>query len=81
MYLFLSSLFLYVGALAIYRLFFHPLSKYPGPLLASLTDWYEMYYNIIKGGALVTKINRLHKVHGPVIRIGPNTVSQTHSLR
>ncbi|KAJ3850649.1 cytochrome P450 [Lentinula lateritia] len=74
MYLFLSSLFLYVGALAIYRLFFHPLSKYPGPLLASLTDWYEMYYNIIKGGALVTKINRLHKIHGPVIRIGPNTL-------
>ncbi|KAJ4475675.1 cytochrome P450 [Lentinula aciculospora] len=44
-----------------------------------MTDWYEVYYNIIKGGALVTEIDRLHKLHGPVIRIGPNTVSRTTS--
>ncbi|KAJ3787341.1 cytochrome P450 [Lentinula aff. detonsa] len=70
----LTLFFLYVGSLALYRLFFHPLCKYPGPILAALTDWYELYYNIIKGGGLVTEIDRLHKLHGPVIRIGPNTL-------
>ncbi|KAJ3734035.1 cytochrome P450 [Lentinula guzmanii] len=75
MYLLLfCSYFFYAGALAFYRLFFHPLHKYPGPILAALTDWYELYYNIVKGGALVTKIDNLHKLHGPVIRIGPNTL-------
>ncbi|KAF9024874.1 cytochrome P450 [Rhodocollybia butyracea] len=53
--------------LALYRLFFHPLHNYPGPVLAALTDWYE-------AGGLVAEIERLHKLHGPVIRIGPNTL-------
>ncbi|KAF9071654.1 cytochrome P450 [Rhodocollybia butyracea] len=72
-------LFLYVtlfslSALALYRLFFHPLCRYPGPILAALTGWYEAYYDIVKRGGLVVEIERLHKLHGPVIRIGPNTL-------
>ncbi|KAF9077831.1 cytochrome P450 [Rhodocollybia butyracea] len=60
--------------LALYRLFFHPLCKYPGPILAALTSWYEAYPNIVKGGGLVAELERLHKLHGPVIRVGPNTL-------
>ncbi|KAF9063712.1 cytochrome P450 [Rhodocollybia butyracea] len=71
--LFCSALF-YVGTVALYRLFFHPLRKYPGPVLAAFTEGYEMYYNIVKGGGLVIQIEKLHKIHGPVIRIGPNTL-------
>ncbi|KAF9077858.1 cytochrome P450 [Rhodocollybia butyracea] len=70
LYLLFSSLFV----LALYRTFFHPLHKYPGPILAALTNWYEVYYNIVKGGGLIAEIERLHKLHGPVIRIGPNTL-------
>ncbi|KAJ3752765.1 cytochrome P450 [Lentinula raphanica] len=70
-----TLLLIYIGTLTLYRLYFHPLRKYPGPLLAALTDWYELYYNIVKGGALVTEIEKLHKFYGrPVIRIGPNTL-------
>ncbi|KAF9024877.1 hypothetical protein BDP27DRAFT_1197837, partial [Rhodocollybia butyracea] len=64
----------YLLVLALYRLFFHPLSRYPGPTLAALTNWYEAYYNIVKGGGLVAKYEELHKLHGPVIRVGPNSV-------
>lgn len=31
---------LYVG---IYNRYFHPLAKFPGPLLGSMTDWYLVY--------------------------------------
>ncbi|KAF9065816.1 cytochrome P450 [Rhodocollybia butyracea] len=70
LYFAFSSLFV----LALYRLFFHPLCKYPGPILAALTDWYEAYYNIVEGGGLIAKYEQLHKLHGPVIRVGPNTL-------
>ncbi|KAF9077868.1 cytochrome P450 [Rhodocollybia butyracea] len=70
LYFAFSSLFV----LALYRLFFHPLCEYPGPPLAALTDWYQAYYNIVKGGGLVIKYEQLHKLHGPVIRVGPNTL-------
>ncbi|KAJ3866885.1 cytochrome P450 [Lentinula novae-zelandiae] len=64
----------YLGALALYRLFFHPLRQYPGPVLAALSEGYELYYNIIVGGGLVNEIEKLHKIYGPVIRVGPNTL-------
>lgn len=27
-----------------YRVFFHPLAKYPGPFLAKITDAYQLYH-------------------------------------
>ncbi|KIK70276.1 hypothetical protein GYMLUDRAFT_994700 [Collybiopsis luxurians FD-317 M1] len=75
MYFLLASLFFsYLIALAFYRLFFHPLHKFPGPALAALTNWYEAYHNIVRSGGLVTEIERLHKVYGPVVRVGPDTL-------
>jgi hypothetical protein len=35
---------LYVGVIIVYRLFFHPLSKYPGPFLAKITDLHLTYH-------------------------------------
>ncbi|KAF9077837.1 cytochrome P450 [Rhodocollybia butyracea] len=72
--LFLYAALFYLFVVAFYRTSFHPLHKYPGPVLAALTSWYAAYYNIVKGGGLLAEIERLHKLHGPVIRLGPNTL-------
>ncbi|KAF2009051.1 cytochrome P450, partial [Aaosphaeria arxii CBS 175.79] len=58
---------------ACYRLFFHPLSRYPGsPLAAISKPWYEWYWNFYHKGHLIFEIQRLHDRLGPVVRIAPN---------
>ena len=49
---------------AVYRLFFHPLSKFPGPKLAALTTWYEGYYDVVKAGRYVFQIGKMHDQYG-----------------
>lgn len=48
----------------IYRLYFHPLAKFPGPRLASATQWYEFYYDCILFGQYTFKIGRMHEEYG-----------------
>lgn len=60
--------------LVINRLVFSALAGFPGPLLAAVTRWYEAYFDILRGGQFMYEIQRLHKIYGPVVRIGPNEV-------
>lgn len=62
----------YLIFLSIYRLYFHPLAKFPGPKLPALTGWYEFYYECILGGRYFAEILRMHDQYGPIIRIGPD---------
>ncbi|KAK4209717.1 putative cytochrome P450 E-class, group I [Rhypophila decipiens] len=62
---------LYFSTLAFYRLYLHPLAKFPGPKLAAITRYYEAYYDIIKNGQYTFKIADMHKKYGPIIRISP----------
>ncbi|KAL3444783.1 cytochrome P450 [Aspergillus insuetus] len=50
--------------------YFHSLSRYPGPLVASLTNTYKAYY--VYNLTLHEKLLELHMRYGPVVRIGPN---------
>ncbi|KDR83561.1 hypothetical protein GALMADRAFT_55853 [Galerina marginata CBS 339.88] len=71
--IFLPYVILISGLLAVVqRLFFHPLSSFPGPRLAAASSLYKTYYEVMKGGELLERIHHLHSIHGPVIRIGPN---------
>ncbi|CAG7921798.1 unnamed protein product [Penicillium olsonii] len=53
-----------------YMRYLHSLSKFPGPLLASLTNTYKAYY--VYNLTLHEKLLELHTRYGPVVRIGPN---------
>ena len=61
---FLAVWIAYVIYGAVYRLYFSPLAKFPGPRLAALTRLYELYYEIVKGGQYTFKIGELHEEYG-----------------
>lgn len=51
--------------LCIYRLYFHPLSRVPGPKLAALTRFYEAYYNVLwHDGQYLFQTEKMHAVYG-----------------
>ncbi|KAL2823230.1 cytochrome P450 [Aspergillus cavernicola] len=68
----LVLLLLYISCLSIYRVFFHPLSKYPGPTLSALTNWHAAFHTY--HGKLHIHTHTLHKRYGDVVRAGPNTL-------
>lgn len=59
-------------AAVVRRVYFHALTRFPGPKLAAATYWYAAYYEVRKDGGFVEHIAELHKQYGPVVRTGPN---------
>ena len=58
------GLLLYTVAVIIDRLYFDPLSKFPGPKLAALTRYYEAYFDVWQNGQYIYKIQEMHKQYG-----------------
>jgi cytochrome P450 family 628 len=68
---FLTGLF---SSLAIYRLYFHPLRRYPGPPGARLSQlWFVWQMKEKVDSAWF--LQRLHQQYGEYVRIGPNMLS------
>lgn len=65
-------LVLYKAAVYIRRLYFHPLSKFPGPQICAASRLYEFYWDSYKNGRLWSRLPELHDKYGPIIRIGPD---------
>lgn len=59
----------------LYQRCFHPLAKYPGPFLASLTDLWQVHqFMTLKQPYNLTK---LHEKYGSIVRYGPDKLSIT----
>jgi hypothetical protein len=56
--------FAYRVGLVIYRLYFHPLSHFPGPKLAAATTLYRAYWQVWQDGEHVAQFTRLHEQYG-----------------
>ncbi|EPS45380.1 hypothetical protein H072_595 [Dactylellina haptotyla CBS 200.50] len=69
---------IWVVLTVVYRLYFHPLSHLPGPLLAKVTDLYGGYHAWTRRNHY--HLFELHKKYGPVIRYGPDRVSFNSSV-
>ena len=65
-YLWLASggIGFYLLLRTIYRLYFHPLSKIPGPKLTAISHAYEFYYDVICGGKFLFQIEKMHQQYG-----------------
>ena len=69
-------LFLAVFVLSAYLVknrYYHGLQKYPGPFLASLTDFWRFWD--VWGRRPDITLNRLHRENGDIVRLGPNALS------
>jgi cytochrome P450 len=67
------SLVVYSIYTVIYRLYFHPLAKIPGPILNRITPLSSIYY-LLKG-RLPLQEKIWHDKYGSVVRVGPTVLS------
>ncbi|TGO45181.1 hypothetical protein BOTNAR_0691g00020 [Botryotinia narcissicola] len=82
-----AAIFFYSISLVIYHIWFHPLSKIPGPPLLATTDIINQTNanRYIRWGSNVSgifprEVSRLHRQFGPIIRVGPNRIAVDGSI-
>lgn len=54
----------YIVGLVIYRLYFHPLAKFPGPRYAAISRWHEYYHDVVRKGQFTFVIQEYHQKYG-----------------
>jgi hypothetical protein len=55
---------LYTLFLAVYRLTFHPLARFPGPKFTAASGWFEFYHDVILRGQFVYAAAKMHEEYG-----------------
>ena len=60
----IALLSLWVIGKVVYRLYFHPLARFPGPKLAASTVFFEFYHDGIRGGQYTFEIANMHEKYG-----------------
>ncbi|KAK4123026.1 cytochrome P450 [Parathielavia appendiculata] len=71
---YLAVLFL---SIAIYRVAFHPLRRFPGPFPAKVTKLYGPW--LARNKRIGDEFRVLHQKHGHFVRVGPNEISISHA--
>ncbi|PVH77290.1 cytochrome P450 monooxygenase-like protein [Cadophora sp. DSE1049] len=61
---------LYIFSKIIYNIYFHPLSRFPGPKWAAASNLFYVFG--WTGGRWAFIVEDLHKKYGPVVRFAPN---------
>ncbi|KAI2629323.1 cytochrome P450 [Hypomontagnella submonticulosa] len=69
----LASVLFYCLSIAIYRVFFHPLARVPGPFWWKISIWPTIWQ--CAHGKRHLDLLAAHKRYGPVVRIAPDMVS------
>ncbi|KAL6719251.1 hypothetical protein ACLMJK_003488 [Lecanora helva] len=68
---------LYNSLLVSYRLYFHPLAKFPGPKTAAATRWWECVQDLFggrQGGDYINQVEQMHEKYGPIVRVTPDEI-------
>lgn len=63
-----SAALVWLVNIFIYRRYFHPLAKIPGPFLPAVTRLYLWYYSVVVEGQFYRKIEQWHKTYGNMDR-------------
>jgi hypothetical protein len=68
-----SAIFVLSIAYVVYQRHLHPLAKYPGPFLASISNFWKV--QTLLPLSFHRAILHCHEKYGPIVRIGPNDLS------
>ncbi|KAK6538438.1 hypothetical protein TWF694_010023 [Orbilia ellipsospora] len=71
-----AYLFLFIPLRFVYRVYFDPLSKIPGPKLRLISDSATRLHSVITGGygRFVFDLREMHEQYGPIVRVFSNEV-------
>ncbi|GAM37655.1 cytochrome P450 monooxygenase [Talaromyces pinophilus] len=72
----ISMVIVYVFFRAIYNVFFHPLSSFPGPLLHRASRLAYVYR--LTRGTLPMDLLEMHEHYGDIVRVAPDELSFAH---
>ncbi|KAH6603187.1 cytochrome p450 [Trichoderma cornu-damae] len=61
-------------SILVYRAFFHPLRRFPGPFSARLSRFYALG-KLFESKKAYENVQRLHQEYGDIVRVGPRELS------